>query len=57
MPRKTAIIIGAVAAGLTDSSELLDRTDIVPTVIELKNDSNGRLVDRTVPLHVNAEEG
>jgi len=31
---KTAVIIGAGAAGLTAASELLERTDIVPVVVE-----------------------
>lgn len=38
---KTAIIIGAGPAGLTAAYELLDRTDIVPIVLEKSGDLGG----------------
>jgi len=41
MPRKTAIIIGAGPAGLTAAYELLDKTDVVPVVLEMSGDIGG----------------
>lgn len=38
---KTAIIIGAGPAGLTAAYELLDRTDIIPVVLEKSGDLGG----------------
>ena len=47
MKQKIAIIIGAGPAGLTAAYELLDKTDIVPVVVEATPDiwrhlQNGR---------------
>lgn len=39
--RKTAIIIGAGPAGLTAALELLDTTDIIPTIFEQTTDIGG----------------
>ncbi len=46
MSKKTAVIIGAGPAGLTAACELLDRTSIVPLVIELSDCVGG--ISRTV---------
>jgi protoporphyrinogen oxidase len=46
MDTKTAIIIGAGPAGLTAAYELLDRTDILPVVIEMTGDIGG--ISKTV---------
>jgi protoporphyrinogen oxidase len=44
--RKTALIIGAGPAGLTAAFELLERTDILPIVIEKTEFMGG--ISRTV---------
>lgn len=46
MERKTALIIGAGPAGLTAAYELLDRTDVLPIVVEATGDIGG--ISRTV---------
>lgn len=46
MTQKTAIIIGAGPAGLTAAYELLERTDIIPIVIEASEDIGG--ISKTV---------
>jgi protoporphyrinogen oxidase len=45
-PRKTAIIIGAGPAGLTAAYELLQRTDVLPVVLEASDLMGG--ISRTV---------
>lgn len=46
MPHKKAIIIGAGPAGLTAAYELLQRTDIIPVILEKSNDIGG--ISKTV---------
>src|SRR4249919_294649 len=46
MSDRTAIIIGAGPAGLTAAYELLDKTDVRPTVLEASNEIGG--IARTV---------
>ncbi len=46
MKAKKAVIIGAGPAGLTAAYELLDRTDIIPLVIEMSDSVGG--ISRTV---------
>jgi len=41
MPEKKAVIIGAGPAGLTAAYELLDKTDVVPVVLEMSGEIGG----------------
>ena len=45
-PRRTAVVIGAGPAGLTAALELLERTDVVPIVLEASDQMGG--ISRTV---------
>ena len=51
MKQKVAVIIGAGPAGLTAAYELLDKTDIVPVVVEATPDIGG--ISKTVEHHGN----
>jgi protoporphyrinogen oxidase len=51
MRRKTAVIIGAGPAGLTAAYELLQRTDILPIILESSGQIGG--ISRTVLHHGN----
>ncbi len=46
MKQKTAIIIGAGPGGLTVAYELLNKTDVKPTIFEMTNDIGG--ISKTV---------
>lgn len=49
--KETAIIIGAGSAGLTAAHELLNTTDVSPTVVEATNEIGG--ISKTVEHHGN----
>ena len=51
MATQTAIIIGAGPAGLTAAYELLDKTEIVPVIVEATGEIGG--ISRTVPYRGN----
>lgn len=51
MQKHTAIIIGAGPAGLTAAYELLDKTDIVPIIVEATSEIGG--ISRTACYHGN----
>ena len=46
--KRVAVVIGAGPAGLTAASELLDKTDIHPLVLEQSDEIGG--ISKTVPI-------